>query len=160
MDFGDILKKWEQEQSGGKSSPARLKQPDSTDVTRASKNDIMETWLRNNEIYDKDADARKTPAPGEHRHNLRRTQPDDILDIHGLTSEEAWFSLDTFFTGAKNRGCKKLCIIHGKGNHSKTEAVLGGTVRRFIERCPFAGESGYEKAANGGSGATWVFLKN
>jgi hypothetical protein len=33
------------------------------------------------------------------------------------------------------------------------------TVRKYIEKCPFAGESGHEKAANGGTGATWVLLK-
>jgi DNA-nicking Smr family endonuclease len=35
--------------------------------------------------------------------------------------------------------------------------VLKRTVREFIERCPFAGESGQGPA--GGAGATWVLLK-
>jgi len=29
----------------------------------------------------------------------------------------------------------------------------------FIERCPFAGESGKEKTNAGGDGATWILLK-
>jgi DNA-nicking Smr family endonuclease len=36
---------------------------------------------------------------------------------------------------------------------------LKRSVREFIERCPHAGENGHEKAASGGSGATWVILK-
>jgi len=32
-------------------------------------------------------------------------------------------------------------------------------VRKFIEACPDAGESGYSAAAAGGSGATWVLIK-
>jgi hypothetical protein len=33
-------------------------------------------------------------------------------------------------------------------------------VREYIERCAFAGESGPATAADGGSGATWVLLKD
>ena len=141
MDFGDILDKWE-----GQSRSS-------------SKKNAMDTWLKDNEIPDKDADVRVTSTPGENRRRLLREKPDDILDIHGFTEEKAWLTLDVFFTNAKNCGFEKLRIIHGKGNHSQGEAVLGRTVIKFIEQCPFAGESGYEKAANGGSGATWVLLK-
>lgn len=141
MNFGDILDKWEQGKTG------------------ASQKNTLEIWLNENDVYDKDVDTRKTPVPGEHRRRLIRLKPDDILDIHGLTSEEAWLSLDNFFSNAKNNKFRKLRIIHGKGNRSKGEAVLGYTVRKFIENCPYAGESGFEKAESGGTGATWVLLK-
>jgi DNA-nicking Smr family endonuclease len=141
-DFGNILDKWE-----GKSSGA------------ANRGNAMETWLKNNEVYDKDAAADEASVPGQQRRQLRNAQPDAILDIHGFTGEKAWLALDNFFNKAKENGFKKLRIIHGKGNHSQGEAVLKDTVREFIEKCPFAGESGFEKAVNGGSGATWVLLK-
>ena len=141
MNFGDILKKWENK-------------PSST----SRKNDL-EKWLQNNEIIDKDTDIKKISKPGENRQRLLRKKPDDELDIHGITSEKAWQMLEQFFDNAKNCGCEKLRIIHGKGNHSAGEAVLKTTVRKFIEQCGFAGESGFENAANGGSGATWVLLK-
>ena len=141
MDFGEILDKWERGQPS------------------ASQQNVMESWLANNKVHDKDAYSRNTPAPGEYRSRLIHTQPDEILDIHGLTGEKAWLSLELFFTRARSCGFKKLRIIHGKGNRSEGEAVLKLTVRKFIEQCSFAGESGYEKAANGGSGATWVLLK-
>jgi DNA-nicking Smr family endonuclease len=142
VNFGDILEKWERGQPN------------------ASQNNSMETWLKENGIFDKDANAKRSSVPGEKRRRLMRIQPDDIIDIHGYTSEKAWLALDQFFTNAKNSGFEKLRIIHGKGNRSQGEAVLGQTVRKFIEQCLFAGETGYEKSANGGTGATWVFLKD
>jgi len=141
MDFGDILKKWENGQSG------------------TSQKNAMDEWLSKNKVYDKDAHTQNESGKGENRRRLLREKPDDILDIHGLTREKAWLSLEQFFSNAKDCGYEKLRIIHGKGNRSHGEAVLGNTVRKFIEECPFAGESGTEKSPNGGSGATWVLLK-
>lgn len=143
MNFGDILEKWE-------NAAAR---------NNSKKNEIEE-WLAKNQIIDKDAKIGKNRDRGENRRRLRRINPDDILDIHGLTSEKAWISLDNFFSGAREKGFEKLRIIHGKGNRSRGEAVLMNIAREYIEKCEFAGESGYEKAVNGGTGATWVLLKN
>jgi len=140
VNFGEILERWEH-------SPA------------SNKKEIDE-WLQNNKIHDKDAGINKTFNPGENRRRLLRTAPDDILDIHGMTTEKAWLSLDQFFCGAKEKGFKKIRVIHGKGNHSQKDSVLIQTVRKYIEKCPFAGESGFERTEYGGSGATWVFLKD
>jgi len=126
--------------------------------------DVFNKWEKNNKVYDKDAvensGGQKENAPGENRRRLLHSKPDDVLDIHGLSGERAWLSLDDFFNRARDSGFKKLRVIHGKGNHTQGSAVLGNTVRGFIEQCPFAGESGSEKAIDGGSGATWVLLKD
>jgi len=142
MNFGEILNKWELGQTG------------------ASQKSNTEIWLQKNDLYDKDIKVNRMTAQGKRRRRLLNSQPDDVLDIHGLTGEKAWFSLNEFFTRAKDCGYEKLRIIHGKGNHSQGESVLGHTVLKFIEQCAFAGESGFEKTINGGTGATWVFLKN
>jgi DNA-nicking Smr family endonuclease len=147
MDFGEILKKWENRQTGKPVLPNTSQKSD------------METWLKNNEIIDKDADTQRNFAPGEKRRRLLNKKPDDVFDIHGLTSEKAWSLLEQFFENAKNNGCEKLRIIHGKGNHTQGEAILGSIVKKFIEQCSYAGESGYENSSNGGTGATWVLLK-
>jgi DNA-nicking Smr family endonuclease len=135
--FGDILNKWE---------------------NGISQKNAMYKSLQNNKIYDKDAYMTETPRGGN-RKRLINSKPDAVLDIHGLTEDSAWLSLDQFFTEAQSNGYEKLRIIHGKGNRSQGEPVLINTVRKYIEKCPFAGESGYEKAINGGTGATWVLLK-
>jgi DNA-nicking Smr family endonuclease len=122
--------------------------------------DILNKWEKNNGIYDKDMEAESVQiSPQERRNRLKNKKPDAQLDIHGLTSDEAWQALEVFFNDSKGKELEKILIIHGKGNHSKGEAVLKSTVMKFIEHCPFAGESGRGKAAAGGEGATWVLLK-
>jgi DNA-nicking Smr family endonuclease len=133
MDFGDLLDQWDKQT--GKS--------------------------RINGVYDKDAESggEGGESAPERRRRLLSKRADAALDLHGLTRDEAWAALETFFNEGKRRGFEKLIIIHGKGNHSKGEAVLSRTVREFIEFCPFAGENGKGNAVSGGSGATWVILK-
>ena len=138
MKFSEILDKWEQKKKSGST----------------------ETLLQDSEIYNKDAEAENNTSGYAGKRRLRSKKPDDVLDIHGLIRDEAWLSLERFFENARNLGFEKLRIIHGKGNHSKEDAVLKRCVREFIEKCPYAGESGYEKAAGGGTGATWVLLKD
>jgi DNA-nicking Smr family endonuclease len=122
--------------------------------------DILNKWEKNNGIYDKDMEAGNAQInPQERRSRLKNKKPDAALDIHGLSRDEAWKALEIFFNGSKEKGLEKILIIHGKGNHSTGEAVLKRIVMEFIERCPFAGESGRGKAAAGGEGATWVLLK-
>jgi DNA-nicking Smr family endonuclease len=129
MDFGHTLDAWER--GGGVSAPG-----------------------------DKDAEgSRSPPERGERRRRLLRKKPDAEIDLHGLKRDEAWAALERFFEEGRRRGLEKLLIIHGKGSHSMGEGLLRGLSARFIEGCPFAGESGRNPAATGGSGATWVLLK-
>ena len=130
--------------------------------------DILDQWdkqgrgFRGNGVYDKDADNPAADDRAEslaRRRKLRAKRPDAVLDLHGLTCDEAWLSLEEFFRAGKQRGLEKLLIIHGKGNHSRGGPVLDRTGRDFIERVPLAGESGRGDTASGGSGVTWVLLK-
>ena len=122
--------------------------------------DILDKWISVNGIHDKDVEEKdKHTSAQEKRRRLRNKKPDAELDIHGKTRDEAWQELDVFFGNAKEKGYEKIRVIHGKGNHSTGESVLKRTVMDFIERCPFAGESGRGKTSSGGEGATWVLLK-
>ncbi|MDR1107966.1 MAG: Smr/MutS family protein [Spirochaetaceae bacterium] len=180
MDFGSILDEWERRTAAGETAAAsrktdrsaRLKRPSPGNNGELPKRGREETlprldpltvWLRQNPVYDKDAEAEEgageEAAWGERRRRLLARRPDAILDLHGLTRDEAWDALDSFFRDGRRRGFKKLLVIHGKGNHSNGAGVLKETCRTFIERCPFAGESGRGKPADGASGATWVILK-
>jgi DNA-nicking Smr family endonuclease len=124
---------------------------------------ILDQWEQKHEVYDKDAEDPalngQRVSASEQRRRLLLRQPDASIDLHGLTRDDAWTALNQFFATARRQGFCQVGIIHGKGNHSQGEAVLKRTVQEFIERCPFAGESGHSNAANGGSGATWVLLK-
>jgi DNA-nicking Smr family endonuclease len=159
MDFGDILDKWEKE---GRKNQG--KQPVSTQDTaenRPVKIDPLSEWIRKNGVIDKDGGDEENfgEIAAEKRRRLRKKRPDAVIDIHGLTREEAWSALEGFFENGRQQGFEKLAVIHGKGNHSKGDAVLREMTRDFIERCSFAGENGHGDAATGGSGMTWVLLK-
>jgi DNA-nicking Smr family endonuclease len=93
------------------------------------------------------------------RRRLLRKRPDAVIDLHGLSQDLAWEALDDFFMKSHSMGYEKVLIVHGKGNHSDNEGVLKILAGKFIEHCPFAGQSGRNNAAMGGSGATWVLLK-
>lgn len=130
---------------------------------------ILETWesrATKGSSYDRDAISRReesageTLLRGERRSRLLRKIPEDSIDLHGLSRDEAWTALEAFFENSRRKGCEKILIIHGKGNHQHhSEGALRDLSRRFIERCSFAGESGHSAARDGGTGSTWVILK-
>jgi DNA-nicking Smr family endonuclease len=160
MDFGDILDQWDRQTAKARKS-RRSGFGNGKAEKEPEKIDPLAAWLRIHGIYDKDAEAEVARAndAGAKRRRLLAKAADAVLDLHGLTRDEAWTALDNFFGNSRRRGYEKLLVIHGKGNHSRGETVLKETVRSFIENCPFAGESGHGGAAIGGSGATWVLLK-
>jgi DNA-nicking Smr family endonuclease len=160
MDFGDILDQWDKQTAKAQKS-GKGGHTGGDNAEEPQKADPLTAWLRTNGIYDKDAEtaAAKINNAGARRRRLLAKAADATLDLHSLTRDEAWAALDTFFEDGRRRGFEKLLVIHGKGNHSPGEVVLKEMVRSFIENCPFAGESGHGGAAMGGSGATWVLLK-
>jgi DNA-nicking Smr family endonuclease len=174
MNFGDILDQWEESNKKQKTSHNKSskkanadwienpdqKQKDDLPI-ELKKIDPMTLWMRRYGIEDKDAiEEDQKIGAAERRKRLLHKKPDAAIDLHGLTRDEAWAALDAFFLDARRRGFEKVLIIHGKGNHSSGEAVLKRTVREYIERCPFTGESGQGNASQGSSGAAWVLLKD
>ena len=141
MDFGEILDQWDKlnasEQLNAGEQQART----------AGATEISSPL---NEVYDK----------GERRFRLLRKNPEASIDLHGFTHSEAWAALEAFFENSRRKGFEKILVIHGKGNHrTEKEGVLKELTRRFIESCSFAGESGHSSAREGGTGSTWVILK-
>jgi len=86
-------------------------------------------------------------------------RPDAIIDLHGLSRDDAWRRLESFFADSLRRGLEKILIVHGKGTHSSDDPVLGPMVRVFLEQNPHAGESGHSSRESGGTGSTWVIIK-
>ncbi len=168
MDFGDILDQWERSNKknkpSGKGTPKKVEPvPREKDEPQPElkKVDPLTAWIRRYGVEDKDAAGEHHQAgTAERRQRLLRKKPDMTVDLHGLCRDEAWEVLDAFFQEARRRGFEKILIIHGKGIHSSGDAVLKRAVRDFIERCPFAGESGPGGTSQGGAGTTWVLLKD
>ena len=158
-------------QAGGKDSADRHTETGWPAAQRAKtrdpasqKVDPLTAWLRIHGVQDKDRDAPDDDLSDSEKRQRERKRlinksPDAVLDLHGLTRDEAWDRLGMFFYQAKSHGAEKVLIIHGKGNHSEGEAILKRTTLQYIEQCPFAGQHGHPPAEGGGSGATWVILK-
>jgi DNA-nicking Smr family endonuclease len=168
MNFGDILNEWDRRVTMGLNSkpahspvtPPRGGVPTERRAQESQPVDPLAIWLRDHGIYDKDAEEMESPSQaGERRRRLLHKRPDAVIDLHGLSQDEAWTGLEDFFRVSKQKGLEKVLIIHGKGSHAGSEGILRELVRRFIEVCPLAGESGHSHASAGGSGATWAILK-
>jgi DNA-nicking Smr family endonuclease len=169
MDFGDILDAWDRQTGKGGAGKTRANSqktsleehhPEEDENKTDEAGNPLSAWLSVNGVYDKDTESvNQTEHSAARRRRLLAKKPDDEIDLHGLTQDEAQDKLETFFANAKRENFEKLLIIHGKGNHSAGDAVLKNLVRGYIERCPFAGENGHGSAIQGGAGATWVLLK-
>ncbi len=163
MDFGSILDAWDKQTAkpaGKKSIKAETVENQLVPPTIPREVDPLTAWLRINGVQDKDAETRDDHvSAAARRSRLLKKRADAVVDLHGLTRDEAWTRLDAFFAQVRREAAEKVLIIHGKGNHSDGEAILKRSVREYLERCPYAGESGQAPAAAGGSGATWVLIR-
>ncbi|MDR0645044.1 MAG: Smr/MutS family protein [Treponema sp.] len=168
MNFGDILDAWEKQTAipQGKKKRRQLeksaknKRSGSVEKKAGEKNKVntlLELWLDSYGVVDKD--TKQSRSPNVERRRLLSKKTDAVIDLHGLTQDEAWIRLEDFFQYCADFSFEKVTIIHGKGNHSNSEGALKKLVHTFIEKCPLAGESGYHTANLGGTGATWVILK-
>lgn len=186
MDFGNILTQWDEQQKETSAAPkqknvqvshkkANAPTPAEKEAARQGysyeqqmanqakeKINPMELWLRRYGTIDKDAaaDEYDEQSKMENREYLKNLKPEARIDLHGLTKEEARSRLDAFITECKKHGLRKILIIHGKGNHTTgSDPVLGEMVRTFIEEDRRLGASGHPNHNYGGSGATWVIIK-
>ncbi len=184
MDFGAILDQWDNSQrkasrpvKGPQKSHKKANAPTPEEKEAARQGysyekqmeednrrhaNPMEVWLNRYGTVDKDkiADEAREDARLHNREYLKGLRPEAVLDLHGLTRDEAWSRLEAFVGDCSRRGLRKIMIIHGKGNHSHgSDPVLGPMVRLFIEQDSRLGLSGHPDRNNGGSGATWVLFK-
>ncbi len=164
MNFGDILDQWEKKSGSKPKGEQRSNKKANAPEKKASpekKNTDMTAWLNKYGVVDKDSLVQEYKvSKAVHSHPAAKNMPiDATIDLHNFTQEDAWRHLDTFVRNCKQRGFKKVLIIHGKGIHSDDDPVLGRMVRMFIEQSSMLGASGHPKAALGGSGATWVMIK-
>jgi DNA-nicking Smr family endonuclease len=153
MDFGEILDKWE----AGQKPSRDLREPKKSRDFYSG----VDKYLPPGKDWDRIIREKEEEEddPALMRSRLRRMPPEARIDLHGMDREEARTALDLFFGEASRRGCRKVLIVHGKGNHSNQGAVLPNFVRFYIQNSSIAGESGKADKSLGGSGATWVILK-
>jgi DNA-nicking Smr family endonuclease len=86
---------------------------------------------------------------------------DDELDLHGLTQTAARGELADFIARSRDRGCRCVRIIHGKGYRSGARGPVLKTavnlwLRRHLDVIAFVSA----RAIDGGSGAVYVLLQH
>jgi DNA-nicking Smr family endonuclease len=92
----------------------------------------------------------------------KSVKPQEELDLHGMTSDEALMRLKSFIEGSRRKGLKCILIIVGKGNHSEGgKSVLRPIVETWLKGEGTTQTSKYKNAPPklGGSGAIQVWLK-
>lgn len=102
---------------------------------------------------------------GLNRTTLRKLRhgtwpPQDVLDLHGLTNDEARRLLVEFLQQATQRGLRCVNIIHGKGWRSGgREGILKIHTRHWLTQHARVLAFCEAPANAGGGGAVWVLLK-
>ncbi|MCX7024387.1 MAG: Smr/MutS family protein [Spirochaetes bacterium] len=174
-DFGKIYEEWEKlmsargsarpgkpsgtVQAGKPGEPGKSGKPEAK--AKSPKPDtagLFAAWIDRHGVDDKDGRESKSPERLTKR-QIEALPVDARLDLHGLTAREAEEALERFFRDAAAHGLVKVLVVHGKGRHSESEAVLPGLVKLFLERSPLAGRSGYADKSSGGRGAVWVLVR-
>jgi len=154
MDFAQILEEWETGTTEKTSKPH-------IEEAEAKSRQALERWIESEEnwkYYDK-GEPEEYGDPIATRGYLRKMEPEDEIDLHGLNLEQSLTRLEHFLNEAVQRGLRKVQIVHGKGNHSKGNAVLPKAVFEYLQQSPIAGELGTPRREKGGTGATWVIIK-
>lgn len=85
---------------------------------------------------------------------------EDELDLHGLDQTAAREQLADFITRSRDRGCRCVRIIHGKGYRSGSRGPILKTavnlwLRRHMDVMAFVSA----RAIDGGAGAVYVLLR-
>jgi len=85
-----------------------------------------------------------------------------MLDLHGLTQEEAHRQLDGFLALSATAGRRCVLIITGKGAWREEAGILREMVPRWLNEAPNRGRVlaiATAQPRHGGSGALYVLLK-
>jgi DNA-nicking Smr family endonuclease len=107
-------------------------------------------------------DEGKKAAPRRMKQVERgQVKPEDELDLHGMTAEEAADRVKIFLQRAVFNGLKTVRIVTGKGLHSDDGPVLRTVVERVLNhQRDQVVEWGSAPRRMGGDGALIVFLRS
>lgn len=88
--------------------------------------------------------------------------PDREVDLHGFVARDARRHLERELREARAAGDRCVLVVHGRGLHSESGAVLRGALPGWLQQAPLAeivlAFAGAPRAL-GGSGATLVWLR-
>jgi DNA-nicking Smr family endonuclease len=157
MDFGDILNNWENEKQKFRNKEKNEKQGKKKESSDSMES-LLNSYAPDSEVLGTKVEEKPYIRKVSHE-KMRRKKADLVLDLHGMTAEEAGIELNNFIRKSYKSGARKILIIHGKGNHTQGRAVLKPLVRSILELSPYIGDMGTPERRDGGSGATWAVVR-
>lgn len=84
---------------------------------------------------------------------------EDLLDLHGLTVNQARKELLKFLDDCVTAGIRHIIIVHGKGFRSKDKPIIKAMVNRWLRAVDNVLAFHSAQPKDGGSGAVYVLLK-
>jgi DNA-nicking Smr family endonuclease len=104
-------------------------------------------------------------AHGVDRREIRKLKKGEYIvrdtrDLHGMTGAEAVATAGRFIENSRHRGHRCVCIIHGRGVHSKgNQPILKTRVREYLRSHRSVVAYTDAPASDGGPGAVYVLLR-
>ena len=104
-------------------------------------------------------------AHGVDRSEIRKLKRGEYIvrarrDLHGMTGAEAVASAGRFIENSRHRGHRCVCIIHGRGLHSKdNQPILKTRVREYLRSHRSVLAYTDAPVSDGGPGAVYVLLR-
>lgn len=84
---------------------------------------------------------------------------DAVLDLHGLTIEQAKTELVSFIRDCWREECRVVLVIHGKGTHGRAP-VIKNMANKWLRQMDMVLAFCSAAIAHGGRGAVYVLLKH
>jgi DNA-nicking Smr family endonuclease len=82
------------------------------------------------------------------------------IDLHGMTIQQAWDSLDDFIVEGRARGLRCVRVVHGKGYRSGARGpVLQSAVNSWLRHNHDVIAFVSARSIDGGTGAVYVLLR-
>lgn len=145
-DFGDTLREWEDLRQGNRER--RNPMEEALELYPPSRKVSKEKSVTGT------GSAKKAGAAG------RRLPVQEVVDLHGLTSQQAVKICEEAIRRNTLPGeRRRILVIHGKGIHSTKGAKLLEVVREYLKEHPLVGETGIPPAKEGGDGAVWAVCR-
>ena len=104
-------------------------------------------------------------AHGVDRREIRKLKKGEYIvrdrrDLHGMTGADALASVGRFIENSRHGGHRCVCIIHGRGLHSKgNPPILKTRVREYLRSHRSVLAYTDAPVSDGGSGAVYVLLR-
>jgi DNA-nicking Smr family endonuclease len=112
-----------------------------------------------------DVSDRDFVAHGVDQREIRKLKNGEYIvrgrrDLHGMTGDEAVANVGRFIANSRHAGHRCVCIIHGRGLHSKgNEPILKTRVRKYLSSHQSVLAYTDAPVSDGGSGAVYVLLR-